>query len=57
MALPATNMAWAGGRPDDSSRNWFGQFSLGAAAPAGDTSDILDTSFAISGGVLYWPSD
>jgi hypothetical protein len=57
VALPATNMVWAGGRPDDSSRNWFGQFSMGAAVPAGDTSDILDTSFAISGGVLYWPSD
>jgi hypothetical protein len=33
------------------------EFALGAAVPAGDTFDILDTSFALSGGVSYWPSN
>lgn len=56
FALISTT-ALAGGRPNDSSRSWFGQFSAGWAFPQSDANDLLDDDWTISGGVLYWPSD
>lgn len=55
MSLLATP-AWAGGRPDDSSRSWFGQFAGGWSFTNGDTADVLDDDWNFGGGVLYWPS-
>jgi len=56
-ALAASSTAaWAGGRPDDEGRNWFGDFSGGWAFPQSDSSDNLDDDWSISGGATYWPS-
>lgn len=52
-----SSLAWAGGRRDDSDRKWYGQFSAGYQFPVGAVGDILDNSFTISGGAMYWPSD
>jgi len=49
--------AWAGGRPNDSARSWFGDVSVGWAFPQSDADDILDDDWTLGGGVLYWPSD
>ena len=51
-----SSSAWAGGRPDDDSRNWFGHFSGGYAFAESDTRNILDDDWTLSGGALYWPS-
>ncbi|MEJ2299254.1 MAG: hypothetical protein P8X94_12290, partial [Woeseiaceae bacterium] len=48
--------AHAGGRPDSSSRNWFGHISGGYAFASGDTSDAVDDDWTIGGGALYWPA-
>ena len=53
LAGPAS----AGGRPDGSSRNWFGQFNMGWAFPSGSSADVLDDDWTIGGGALFWPSD
>src|SRR5690606_4861645 len=47
--------ALAGGRPSETERNWFPQFSGGWAFAQSDTSDVLDDDFTISGGALFWP--
>jgi hypothetical protein len=49
--------AWAGGRPADSTRSWFGNIYTGWAFPEGDASDFLDDDWTLGGGVLFWPSD
>lgn len=49
--------AWAGGRPNDSARSWFGDISVGWAFPQSDANDILDDDWTLGGGVLFWPSD
>lgn len=49
--------ALAGGRPDDSYRNWFGHAAAGVDFAAGDFADVVDDAFAIRGGATYWPSD
>jgi hypothetical protein len=49
--------AWAGGRPDDSSRSWFGHIGGGWAFPSGDSGDVLDDDWTFNGGAMYWPSD
>jgi hypothetical protein len=48
---------WAGGRPNDSARSWFGDISVGWAFPQSDAGDVLDDDWTIGGGVLYWPSE
>jgi hypothetical protein len=53
----SSSVAQAGGRPDDQSKNWFGDFSGGWAFPEGNSGDILDDDWTISGGATYWPSD
>jgi len=52
----ASVSAQAGGRPDSSSRNWFGHVSGGYALASGDTGDALDDDWTIGGGALYWPA-
>jgi opacity protein-like surface antigen len=47
----------AGGRPDGTSRSWFGQIGTGWAFPTGDSGDFLDDDWTIGGGAMYWPSD
>jgi len=47
--------ALAGGRPNETERNWFPVFSGGWAMAQSDTSDVLDDDFTISGGALFWP--
>lgn len=49
--------AHAGGRPDSSSRSWFGHINTGWTFPSGDTGDVLDDDWRIGGGAMYWPSD
>lgn len=49
--------ALAGGRPNESSRSWFGDISVGWAFPQSDANDILDDDWTISGGVLFWPAE
>ena len=49
--------AHAGGRPDGSSRNWFGQIGTGWAFPNGNSGDYLDDDWTFGGGAIYWPSD
>ena len=49
--------AWAGGRPNDSLRSWFGHIAGGWAFPSGDTGDVIDDDWTINGGAMYWPSD
>jgi hypothetical protein len=49
--------AWAGGRPNDGDRSWFGDISIGWAFPQGDADDILEDDWTLGGGVLYWPSE
>jgi len=49
--------AWAGGRPDSSSRNWFGHIGAGWAFAQGDAADVLEDDWTLSGGAMYWPSD
>ena len=49
--------AHAGGRPDGSSRAWFGQINTGWAFPTGDSGDFLDDDWTFGGGSMYWPSD
>lgn len=56
LLLLASATALAGGRPDDSSRNWFGDFSGGWAFPESDAGDILNDDLTLSGGATYWPS-
>lgn len=48
--------AHAGGRPDSSSRNWFGYIDGGYTFATGTTSDFLDDDWTIGGGAMYWPS-
>jgi len=49
--------AHAGGRPNGSTRDWFGQFGGGWAFPQGDLGNVADDDWTISGGAMYWPSD
>jgi opacity protein-like surface antigen len=56
LALLAAGSASAGGRPEDTSRNWFGEVSGGWAFPQSDASDLLDDDFIVSGGATYWPA-
>lgn len=56
-ACLAVAPAWAGGRPDDSSRNWFGEVSAGWAFASGKTADVVDDDWTASAGVMYWPSN
>lgn len=56
VALGGT-AAYAGGRPEDTSRSWFPYVSGGYAFAQSDTSNVLDDDWTISGGALYWPSD
>lgn len=49
--------AWAGGRPDASSRDWFGHIEAGWAFASGDTADVVDDDWTFAGGAMYWPSD
>lgn len=53
----AATSASAGGRPDGSSRAWFGQIGTGWAFPTGDSGDFLDDDWTFGGGAMYWPSD
>ena len=48
--------AYAGGRPDDSSRNWFGHLNAGYLFTTGTTSDFVDDDWSLGGGAMYWPS-
>jgi opacity protein-like surface antigen len=48
--------AVAGGRPDSSSRTWFGQVNGGYAFTTSSTSDVLSDDWTFGGGALYWPS-
>lgn len=50
------NEAHAGGRPDNTTRNWFGQINGGYAFTTGTTSDFVDDDWTIGGGAMYWPS-
>jgi len=52
----SSTVAQAGGRPDDESRNWFGDFSGGWSFPISDSGDNLEDDWTISGGATYWPS-
>lgn len=56
LAVFVSTDAYAGGRPDASSRNWFGQINGGYAFATGTTSDFLDDDWTIGGGAIYWPS-
>lgn len=56
VAVLVGTEAHAGGRPDYSSRDWFGHIYGGYAFATGTTSDFLDDDWTISGGALYWPS-
>lgn len=56
LAAFAASSASAGGRPDDTSRNWFGEVSGGWAFPQSDAGDLLDDDLIVSGGATYWPS-
>lgn len=49
--------AFAGGRPSETERNWFPEFSGGWAFAQSDTGDVLDDDFTLSGGALFWPRD
>jgi hypothetical protein len=49
--------AQAGGRPDSTSRDWFGHIEGGWAFGNGDTADFVDDDWTFSGGAIYWPSD
>ena len=49
--------ASAGGRPDGSSRSWFGQINTGWAFANGDSGDFLDDDWTLGAGAMYWPSD
>jgi len=49
--------ALAGGRPGETERNWYPEFSGGWGFAQGDTDDVLDDDFTISGGALFWPGD
>ena len=49
--------AHAGGRPDGSSRAWFGQINTGWGFPTGDSGDFLKDDWIFGGGAMYWPSD
>lgn len=53
----AATSASAGGRPDGSSRSWFGQIGTGWAFPTGDSGDFLDDDWTVGGGAMFWPSD
>jgi hypothetical protein len=55
-ALVGTNV-YAGGRPDSSSRDWFGHINGGYTFATGTTSDFLDDDWTFGGGAMYWPSD
>ena len=55
-ALVGTNV-YAGGRPDSSSRDWFGHINGGYTFATGTTSDFLDDDWTLGGGAMYWPSD
>lgn len=55
-AVFLSGSAWAGGRPEDTTRNWFPHFSGGYAFAESDTRSILDDDWTLSGGALYWPS-
>ena len=57
MTALVSSLATAGGRPSDMSREWFGEFSGAWITPTGDAGDVLDDTWGISGGGLYWPSD
>jgi opacity protein-like surface antigen len=48
--------AHAGGRPDSSSRDWFGHISGGYGFTNGTTGDFLDDDWTFGGGAIYWPS-
>ena len=49
--------AHAGGRPDSSKRNWYGQFDAGYSFTTSSTSDFLRDDWSFGAGALYWPSD
>jgi hypothetical protein len=49
--------AHAGGRPDGSSRTWFGQINTGWSFPTGDSGDFIDDDWTFGGGAIYWPSE
>lgn len=53
----SSSVAHGGGRPDDQSQKWFGDFSGGWAFPEGNSGDILEDDWTISGGATYWPSN
>ena len=57
VACIAGSAAFAGGRPDDTSSRWFGDFSGGYAFAQGDTSDNVDDDWMLSGGAMFWPAD
>ena len=52
-----SSSALAGGRPDGSSRDWFGFISGGYAFADGKLGDIVDDDWTIGGGAMYWPSE
>ena len=54
-ALVGAN-AYAGGRPDSSSRDWFGEINGGYAFATSTTSDFLDDDWTLGGSAIYWPS-
>ena len=56
LATLALSTASAGGRPDDSGRDWFGYIGAGYSFTSGATADVLDDDWAFSGGAIYWPS-
>ncbi|HEX7079385.1 MAG TPA: hypothetical protein VF329_00020 [Gammaproteobacteria bacterium] len=49
--------AFAGGRPSETERSWFPEFSGGWAFAQSDTNDVLDDDFTLSGGALFWPQN
>jgi hypothetical protein len=55
--LLLSTTAWAGGRPSDDLRSWFGEFSGGWALAQSSASDNLKDDWTLSGGALFWPSD
>ena len=56
MTCTLGELAHAGGRPDSSNRDWFGQWNGGWNFGSGDTGDAVDDGWSLGGGALYWPS-
>jgi opacity protein-like surface antigen len=57
MTCTLGELAHAGGRPDSSNRDWFGQWNGGWNFASGDAGDALDDGWSLGGGALYWPSE